>query len=76
MKDLLTYLTQNTTGNDNIEIEETEQEGLKTYTIKAPKEIMGLLIGKEGRTIRAIRALAKARAIIEKARVNIQLVEA
>lgn len=76
MKDLLTYITQNVTGNDNVEIEEVEEEGLKTYLIKAPKEIMGLLIGKEGRTIRAIRTLAKARAIIEKVRVNIQLSEA
>lgn len=77
MKDLLTYLTHGITGNSDITIEESEDtEGIKTYLIKAPKEVMGLLIGKQGKTIQAIRTLCKTRAIVEGTRISVQLEEA
>lgn len=76
MKKLLAYITENLTGSKDVEIEETEDQGVKIYTIKAPKEVMGMLIGKEGRTARAIRSLAKAKAIIDQVNVNIRIEEA
>ena len=75
MIDLLTYITQNLTGSKDITVTQTEVEGRQEYTIKAPKEVMGLLIGKEGRTIRAIRNLARARAIVDKILIDVKLEE-
>lgn len=75
MLNLLKNLTQGLTGQE-IPIEEKEIEGIMVYTIKAPKEVMGILIGKSGKTIRAIRNVAKARAIIDQTRISIDLEEA
>jgi uncharacterized protein len=75
MKNLLEFLCKQITDSDEVKIEENEAEGAFTYTIHAPKEIMGLLIGKGGKTIRAIRSLAKARAIIEQKKVFVQIAE-
>lgn len=76
MKQLLEYITQGISANKDIKIEESLSGDLTIYTIKAPKEAMGILIGKGGNTIRAIRSLARARAIIEKAAVAVRLEEA
>lgn len=76
MQKLLEYITQSITGNKDIKVEESKSGDLNIYTIRAPKEVMGTLIGKEGRTIRAIRSLARARAIIDQIAINIVLEEA
>lgn len=75
MKDLLTYITQNITDNDTIEVIEDKDGDTFVYTIRAPQSVMGLLIGKEGRTIKAIRSLARARAIVEQIGVTVKLEE-
>ncbi len=75
MKNLLEYITQNITGNKDIKVVESEEDGVHQYVIKTPKDVMGLLIGKEGRTIRAIRSLARARAIVDKVNINVNLEE-
>lgn len=75
MIDLLEYITQTLTGNKDIKVEKDSSGDLIIYTIKAPKEVMGLLIGKAGRTIQAIRTLAKARAIVDNEKIAIRLEE-
>ncbi len=75
MKQLLEYITRSLTENDDIQIQVQEQDGAKAYTIVAPKSVMGILIGKEGKTIRAIRALARARAIVDQEKVFVNLLE-
>lgn len=75
MYELLEFITKNITGSESIEINETENDGVITYQIIAPKEVMGLLIGKEGKTVRAIRSLAKARAIIDNTKINLIIEE-
>lgn len=64
MEDLLVYIAKSITGSEEIEIVEGEEEGAKVYVIKAPQEFVGLLIGKEGKTVRAIRNLAKAKSML------------
>ena len=68
MEDLLTYIAKSITGSEDIEIVEAEEEGAKVYIIKAPQEFVGLLIGKEGKTVRAIRNLAKAKSMLTRAK--------
>lgn len=75
MIDLLSYITKSITGNEDIEVTESEENGIKEYVVHAPQAVMGLLIGKEGRTIRAIRSLARARAIVEKINISVHLEE-
>ncbi|MEK7521386.1 MAG: KH domain-containing protein [Patescibacteria group bacterium] len=75
MIDLLTHITQGVTNNKDVQVSEDMVDGVHQYTIRAPKDVMGLLIGKEGRTIRAIRSLARARAIVEKININVNLEE-
>lgn len=75
MKDLLQFIAAEITGNKDIRVEEATSQDLKIYTIFAPREVIGMLIGKEGRTIRAIRALARARAIADQEKVAVKLEE-
>lgn len=75
MIELLEYITQTLTGNKDIKVEKDTSGDLVIYTIKAPKEVMGLLIGKSGRTINAIRILARARAITDQERIALRLEE-
>lgn len=75
MEQLLEFVTREITGNKEIKVEEQDSGDLKIYTIRAPKEVMGLLIGKQGRTVRAIRALARARAIVDQQSVAVRLEE-
>lgn len=75
MKQLLEYITRGIADNQDVKIEKTSSGDLIIYVIKAPKEVMGMLIGKNGNTIRAIRALARARAIIDQEAVAVRLEE-
>jgi predicted RNA-binding protein YlqC (UPF0109 family) len=71
MKDLLDYIIREATGSDEFTIEE-ELEGSKIkFIIKADPSIVGLIIGKGGKTIKSIRNIVKVRAVIEKVSVNI-----
>lgn len=75
MIELLEYLVKELTGSDEIKIEHSNDGTIDVYTIVAPQPVMGLLIGKEGKVIRALRSLAKARAIVDQAGISIQLKE-
>lgn len=81
MQKLLEFLVEQITGlpaskaGKKVAIKKTDSDGLEVYTIKSPKESMGLLIGKGGRTIRAIRALARTRAIVDQKSISVQLEE-
>jgi len=73
MKELLTFLVEKITGNKDIKIEESEEEGRVDYLISAPEDIVGMIIGKGGKTIKAIRNLLKVRATLEKKAVSVSV---
>lgn len=75
MEKLLEFLAKNVSGSEDIEVVSQEAGELTIYTITAPKEVMGLLIGKDGRMVRAIRTIAKARAIIDKESIAVKIEE-
>ena len=67
MKELLDFVIKSITGTDDFEIiEEENVEGFVKFTVSLPKEQVGLVIGKEGKTIKAIRSLLRARATLDK----------
>ena len=76
MKDLLSFIVSSlVTKPDLISVKEQgEEENLELILTVDPSD-MGLIIGKSGQTIRAIRKLLTVRAIAENIRVNLQLAE-
>lgn len=76
MKDLLNFIVQSlVTKPDAIKIDEQRQDGNVSLNLTVDPSDMGIIIGKNGQTIRAIRKLLTVRAIAENVRVNLQLVE-
>lgn len=76
MKDLLDYIVKSlVTKPDATLIDEQSEGGDVTLTLTVDPADMGLIIGKGGQTIRAIRKLLTVRAIAENVRVNLQLSE-
>lgn len=75
MKELLQFLVEGLTGDKKITVEENSQNGAIDYLILAPKEVVGMIIGKGGKTIRAIRNLVKVRATLEAKAVSVSVEE-
>jgi len=75
MKELLEYILKEITKEDSILVTEDVDDNFSKLTIFAPKELMGIIIGKEGRIIKAIRNLLKVRATLEKKGVNVSVEE-
>ena len=76
MKDLLEYIVTNLlTKPDAVKIEEQKRDGNVDLNLTVDPTDMGLVIGKGGQTIHAIRKLLTVRAIAENVRVNLQLME-
>lgn len=76
MKEFLEYIIKEiVTKPESIVIDEVKEEGISIYKIHAAEEDMGLLIGKEGRTIKSIRNMAKAKAIKDDVRISVVLEE-
>ena len=76
MKDLLNYIVTSIVSNpDAVEIDEHTDDGNIDLTLTVDNSDMGMIIGKGGQTIRAIRKLLTVRAIAENVRVNLQLSE-
>jgi len=77
MKDLLSYIVEHIVSHpEEVEIEEDEsEEGFINLRLRVHPEDMGIVIGKGGNIIRAIRNLLRVKAIEENKRVNLELVE-
>lgn len=76
MKDLLEYIVKNLVNNpDAVVVEEDNQDGNVNLYLTVHPEDMGIIIGKGGQTIHAIRKVLTVRAISENVRINLQLNE-
>ncbi len=73
MEKLIHFLIHEITGSTNFEIKETEDERGSVYSIKADPSIIGLIIGKQGATIKNIRRIAAIKAALEKKYINIAI---
>ncbi|MBI2620605.1 KH domain-containing protein [candidate division WWE3 bacterium] len=77
MKEFVEYLVRSIVSNkDNVVVEETKDGDGLDVSIKVDTADMGTIIGKGGKTIRSIRALAKAKAIKDGVRVRVEILEA
>ena len=58
VKKTLEYILKAITSKeDNVTVEEKQEEGLTVFEIIAPQELIGKLIGKEGKIIKSIRTI-------------------
>ncbi|MFZ5425204.1 MAG: KH domain-containing protein [Patescibacteria group bacterium] len=74
MKEFVEYILKSIVNNpDAVVVEEAVDGTIVDIKITVAKEDMGLVIGKEGRTIKSIRSIAKAKAILDEVKVNVQL---
>lgn len=78
MKEFIEYLLKEFVSKPN-EIIVTEtidpETSFRNYQIKVAQEDIGLVIGKEGRTIKSLRNLTRAKAIKDGIRMNLELIE-
>ncbi len=80
MQDLLNFMLKGLLGDAKYDIIETEEqplEGMESgrvlYTVKTDPENIGLIIGKGGKMIKALRNVLKVRATLEKKAVSINV---
>ena len=76
MKELLEFLAREIVDDpDAVEVTETEDDRGTLLSLRVAPDDMGKVIGRAGRTARAIRTVVKAGAIRSGARVSVEIVE-
>ncbi len=76
MKELLEFIIKSLVSQPQaVEIEGEEKNGVINLNLKVAKEDMGMVIGRQGKVIKAIRTLLKARGLTEKKKVQLILEE-
>lgn len=75
MKQTLEYIVSSILNTKDVKIDETEEDAAINFTVHVDKDNMGKIIGKEGKVIRAIRAVMRVPAIKQEKRVNVNLLE-
>jgi len=76
MKEFIVYLVTNIVKNPtDVKVDEVVEGNGYIYNITVNPDDMGLVIGKEGRTIKSVRALAKSKAIKDGVMISVELIE-
>ncbi len=75
MKQILEYILENAFENPEIEVTEDERDGITTFIISSPKDEVGKIIGKSGRTINSIKNILKIIAIKEGKKIEVEVKE-
>ena len=74
MKDFLEYVARLLAQSpDQVEVTETEEEGVVIYRLAVAQEDVGRIIGRDGRVVRAIRAVLRAAGARQNVRVALQV---
>lgn len=77
MNSLLEFLINKITGakaGSDFSVSQKEENGRTTLEVTAKPDIIGLIIGKEGKTIKNIRKIVAIRAVLENKSVNISVI--
>lgn len=75
MKKVLEHIITELLDTKEVKIDEKEDNGHVEFTIHAPKDNIGLIIGKGGRTINSIKNILRILAIKQEKRVSIEIAE-
>ncbi len=75
MTDLIKFIISKITGSTDFEVEETKDERGDLFIVHANPEIIGLIIGAHGKTIKNIRRIASIKAVLENKSLYISVAE-
>jgi hypothetical protein len=76
MKELIKYIAQALVDNpDEVSVEEVEGNQTSVLELKVAKEDLGKVIGKQGRTARAMRTILSAASAKVKKRTVLEILE-
>jgi len=76
MKELVRYIAKALVDHpDQVEVHEIEGEQTSVLELKVAKEDLGKIIGKQGRTAKAMRTLLNAKATRENKRASLLILE-
>jgi uncharacterized protein len=76
MKELITYIAKALVDNpDAVEVSEVEGEQTSVLELKVAKEDLGKVIGKQGRTARAMRTILSAASTKIRKRAVLEIIE-
>lgn len=75
MRELLEFILEKIIDSKDVTVSEREEDGVIVFTIHAPEEEIGKIIGKNGKVINAIKQLVKIQAIKQNSRVEINVEE-
>jgi len=76
LKDLIEYVARSLVDNpDAVSVKEIEGEQTSVIELKVAKEDLGKVIGKQGRTARAMRTILSAASIKCKKRTVLEIME-
>ncbi len=76
MKDLLMYVAQSLVDRpDEVMVEEFDEDGTAVFELTVAPDDLGKIIGKQGRTARALRTLMQAASVKSKQRVALEILE-
>jgi len=76
MKDLITYIAKALVDNpEEVRVSEVVGDQTSVLELKVAKEDLGKVIGKQGRTARAMRTLLSASSAKMKKRIVLEIVE-
>ena len=75
MKELIELIAKALVDNpDQVKVEETEENGEAVLRLSVAPDDMGKVIGKEGRTAKAMRTLLRAMSVKNQKRVTLEIV--
>ena len=76
MKELITYIVQNLVERpDSVVVNEVAGDKAQLYEVRVDHNDLGKVIGKQGRTIRSVRALVSAAASRAGKRATVEVVD-
>ena len=76
MKELIKYIAQALVDNpDQVQVEEVEGNQTSVLELKVAKEDLGKVIGKQGRTARAMRTILSAASAKVRKRTVLEIIE-
>ena len=76
MRSLLEYLVKSIVQKPKeVKVEEKKEEEVVNLTLSVAKEDMGVVIGKQGKIIQALRTVLRIPAVAQNLKVNLQLQE-
>ncbi len=76
MKELLSFIATSLVDKpDAVEVSEVQQDDTVVYELRVAKEDLGKVIGKQGRTARAMRSLLSAVAGKQEKKARLEILE-